>query len=140
MSLDMQADTMNLNSHLPHHTLPKLAVNRSNWVLYKKHMIMVILARGLSEYLKGQIPVLPKPSTHPPMHVMTAAEAEAQQKAVAKLNKYWMKENEICTMIASTVPEATQVKLLDATTLKEMWGIVCKEQEVKTKGYQIEMR
>jgi hypothetical protein len=38
-----------------------------------------------------------------------------------------MKENKICTMIASTVPEAMQVKLLDATTSKEMWGIVCKE-------------
>jgi hypothetical protein len=33
-----------------------------------------------------------------------------------------------------------QVKLLDAMTSKEMWGIVCKEQEVKTKGYQMEMQ
>jgi hypothetical protein len=139
MSPDMQADTMNLNSHLPHHTLPKLTVNGSNWVLYKKCMTMVISARGLSKYLKGEISVPSKPPTHPPMHVMTAAEAEAQQKVVAKLNEYWMKENEICTIIASIVPEAMQVKLLDAMTLKEMWGIVCKEQEVKTKGYQMEM-
>jgi hypothetical protein len=106
MSPDTQADTMNLNSHLPHHTLPKLTVNGSNWVLYKKRMTMVISAKGLSKYLKGEIPVPPKPPTHPPMHVLTAAEAEAKQKAVAKLNEYWIKESEICTMIASTVPEA----------------------------------
>jgi hypothetical protein len=43
-------------------------------------------------------------------------------------------------MIAYTVPEATQVKLLNATTSKEMWDIVCKEQEVKTKRYQMEMQ
>jgi hypothetical protein len=140
MSPDMQADTMNLNSHLPHHTLPKLTINGSNWVLYKKRMTIVISAKSLSEYLKGEISVPSNLPTYPPMHIMTAAEAEAQQKAVAKLNEYWMKENEICTMIASTVPEATQVKILDAMTLKEMWGIVCKEQEVKTKGYQVEMQ
>jgi hypothetical protein len=43
-------------------------------------------------------------------------------------------------MIASTVPEAMQVKLLDVTTSKEMWDIVCKEQEGKTKRYQMEIR
>jgi hypothetical protein len=64
-------------------------------------MTMVISAKGLSEYLKGEISVPSNPPTHPPMHVMTAAKAEAQQKAVVKLNEYWMKENEICTMIAS---------------------------------------
>jgi hypothetical protein len=54
---------------------------------------------------------------------------------LAKLKEYWMKENETCTMIASTVPELMQVKLLNATTSKKMWDIFCKEQEVKTKGY-----
>jgi gag-polypeptide of LTR copia-type len=56
------------------------------------------------------------------------------------LKEYWMKENETCTMIASTVPESMQVKLLNATTSKEMWDIIYKEQEVKTKGYHMEMR
>jgi hypothetical protein len=58
---------------------------------------------------------------------------------LVKLKEYWMKENETYTMIASTVPEATQVKLLDATTSKEMWDIIYKEQG-KTRGYQMEMQ
>jgi gag-polypeptide of LTR copia-type len=140
MSPDTQVNTMSSNSHLPHHTLPKLAVNGSNWVLYKKRMILVTSAKGLNEYLKGEIPVPPNPPTYPRVHVLMADEIEEQEKASAKLKEHWMKENETCTIIASTVPETTQVKLLNATTSKEMWDVVCNEQEVKTKGYQMEMR
>jgi hypothetical protein len=140
MSPDTQANTMSSNSHFPHHTLPKLAVNGSNWVLYKKRIILVTSAKGLNEYLKGEIPIPPNAPTYPHAHVLTADETKEREKALVKLKEHWMKENETCTMIASTVPEATQVKLLNSTTSKEMWDIVCNEQEVKTKGYQMEMR
>jgi gag-polypeptide of LTR copia-type len=103
-------------------------------------MILVTSAKGLNEYLKGEIPVPPNAPTYPRTHVLMADETEEREKVLAKLKEHWMKENETCTMIASTVPEATQVKLLNLTTSKEMWDIVCNEQEVKTKGYQIEMR
>jgi hypothetical protein len=79
---------MSSNSHFPHYTLPKLAVNGSNWVLYKKRMILVTSAKGLNKYLKGEIPIPSNPPTHPRAHVLTADETEEREKALAKLKEY----------------------------------------------------
>jgi hypothetical protein len=83
-------------------------------------MILVTSAKGLNKYLKGEILIPSNPPMHPPTHILMADETEEQEKALVKLKKYWMKKNKTCTMIASTVLEATQVKLLDVTTSKEM--------------------
>src|ERR1700723_1640832 len=117
-------------------SLPKLASNRSNWIIYKARLEAILEAKGLSRHLTG---TAKKPSIPTLGATPTAAEQTAYDEAVEKEEEFITKRGEAKTLILSTTPESMQICIITLSNPKEMWDKVCAEYEKRALMHQIEL-
>jgi hypothetical protein len=118
-------------------SLPKLASDGSNWIIYKSHITSAITAKGLNRFLTGTAQV-PK---EPPKYETPTPEQEAEIEASLTLaDKFLTSQAEARNIILSSIPDSLAYKVIQTTTAKEMWEIVCKEHEGKTIMFAMETR
>jgi hypothetical protein len=129
--------------------LPKLALDGSNWVLYKDKFELAIDACGLADHIDGTgsllvAPIAPGP---PAAAVLTAAEQataaayavdlEAYRKAV----KLWTSGEAIIRQgIAGTVPDSVYMETRKKGTAGEMWQAVISRYETRSRMVMVDMR
>lgn len=116
-------------------TLPKLAADGSNWIIWKTQMQVFLGAKILNHLDSWTAPTKPQPLTD-------AAWEDETKKYEKKSKKYtkWMQEDtEVKNYIISTIPNSLLIKTLNYMSAGDLWKTICKEHEDKTKIFQMEM-
>src|ERR1700723_3634695 len=94
-------------------SLPKLASNGSNWIIYKARLEAILEAKGLSRHLTG---TAKKPSILTLGAAPTAAEQTAYDEAVEKEDEFITKQGEAKTLILSTIRNGVATRQLHNLT------------------------
>jgi len=118
-------------------TLPKLASDGSNWIVWKTRIQILIGAKKLAHLLDDKItrPTKPEqPSGNP-----TAAETATYESALEKFQEFDQSDAEVKHFIVSTIPDTLLIKTLNCATASSLWKAICTEHETKTKRFAVEM-
>ena len=124
-----QAMSTSITSANLQSTIPKLAPNGSNWILYKSRVYATLIGKGLGRHLEGQILPPPDPPKFPDGRKLTDDKHKAIEDALARIDEYRTKEYEGINIILASIPESVHIKILSMTTLKEVWDSICKDHE-----------
>ena len=118
-------------------TLPKLAANGSNWIVWKNHILIWIHAKNLSHMLDNSvaIPTKPEPLSDSP----TAKETATFTTASKKYQVFDQSNAAVKHFITSTIPDSLFIKTTNCTPASSLWKKICSEHEVKTQQFTIEM-
>jgi len=118
-------------------SLPKLALDGSNWIVWKARMTVFLGAKRYTQYIDGSKspPSKPKPLADGADEKAT----EAHEKESEKYLEWFTADTETKHWILSTIPEFFMVKNLNCATAADLWKAICTEHEKKTKTTRMEM-
>ena len=118
-------------------TLPKLAADGSNWIIWKTRMQVFLGAKKFAQYLDGSTtsPTKPQP--------LDSSAKEDVVKKYEKENETYLEwtqaDTEAKHYIFSTIPDSLLVKTINCATSADLWKAICTEHEGKTKMFRMEM-
>ena len=125
------------NSSTPTSSLPKLAANGSNSIIWKTQMQLFLGAKNAAQSFDNSIPPPNKPQPS-----ADGADDDMVKKYEKEREKYleWLKaDTEACHYIASTIPDSLLVKTINNKMSTELWKAICSEHEGKTHTFRMEM-
>ncbi|KAF9779326.1 hypothetical protein BJ322DRAFT_989712, partial [Thelephora terrestris] len=103
-------------------TIPKLAVNGSNWIVWKNRTLILIHAKKLSHLLDDSVarPVKPEPLGDNP----TTEETDTFATASEKYQEFDQSDAEVKHFITSTIPDSLFIKTINCTTASSLWKVI----------------
>ena len=118
-------------------TLPKLASDGSNWIVWKTRIQILIGAKKLAHLLDDTVtrPTKPDSLTSTP----TAAVTTTYEATLEKYQEFTQSDAEVKHFIVSTIPDTLLIKTINSTTASSLWKAICSEHETKTKRFAVEM-
>ena len=125
-----------LTSPTPSH-VPKLAVDGSNWIIWKTRMERYLGSKKLAKHIRPSSVVLIEPS---PLKADAKEDAiKAYNEEVEKYEEWFEADTKVSHYISSTIPDSLLIKTIAHKTSKDLWKAICTEHESKTKTFQLEM-
>jgi hypothetical protein len=119
-------------------TIPKLTADRSNWILWKNRIQILIEAKKLDYIMDDSVALPPKPE--PLGETATTAATAKFTAAYEKHKDFRHSDAEVRHFIISTLPDILQIKVINCTSAREMWKIICTDHESKTTCFTLEMK
>jgi len=121
----------------PTTTIPKLASDGSNWIVWKTRTQILIGAKKLARLLDEATvrPTAPTPLTDK----SSATETAAYETALEKCLEFDQSDMEAKHIIVSTIPDSLLIETAKCTTASSLWKAICVEHENKTKFFVVEM-
>jgi len=119
------------------HGLPKLATDKSNWIIWKTCIQVFLRSKKLMSHISKTSSPPTKPST-----LASTADAIAKKTYKEELEKFeeWtLADNVVQNLLLSTIPESLIMQTLEEPTSKGIWDAICLKHEGKTKSSQVEM-
>ena len=103
-------------------TLPKLAADGSNWIIWKTRMQVFIGAKKILTHLDS----LATPPTKPQPLADTAGDDETKkhEKESEKYTEWTQEDTEAKHYIISTIPDSLLVKTINCTSAGELWKAI----------------
>ena len=128
----MSTTSTTLNS-----TLPKLASNGSNWVIWKMRMQFFLGSKELDEHLEESTPIQPTPE---PLDDNANEDARKKFATAYQEFKDWKKADvEVRHYLTSTLPNSLLIKAVKCKTATTLWSTLCSEHETRLKSFKMEM-
>ena len=120
-----------------HSTLPKLAPNGSNWIIWKTCMQVFLGVKKLAHLIDKSA----SPPQEPPALAQGAKDANIKdhEEKTEKVTEWRQANTEVQHYIISMIPDSLLVKTMSHTTAKDIWQAICTEHKGKTKTFQMEM-
>lgn len=118
-------------------TIPKLAADGLNWIIWKNRIQTLIEAKKLDSILDDSVTPPPKPE--PLGASATTAETAKFTAAHEKHQDFKYSNAEVRHLIMSTIPDTLLIKVINCTSTRDMWKAICTEHESKTTHFTIEM-
>jgi len=118
-------------------SIPKLASDGSNWIVWKTRITILIGAKKLARLLDEATvrPPMPKTLGDKP----SATETAAYETALEKCLEFDQSDMEVKHIIVSTIPDSLLIGTAKCTTASSLWKAICVEHENKTKRFVVEM-
>ena len=118
-------------------TLPKLAPNGSNCLVWKTRMQGFLSLRKFANHLDDSTvpPIKPKPLADNPGE----EDVKRFELANEKYEEWLFTDREVKHHIHLTIPDSLLIKLIKCKTSSELWKAICLEHEEKTKLFQMDM-
>ena len=120
-----------------HSTLPKLAADGSNWIIWKTQMQVFLGAKKFAQYLDASFSALTKPE---PLANNVGVEAIKEYEGTNEKYLEWIQaDTEAKHYIFLTIPDTLLVKTINCATSMDLWKTIYVEHEGKTKMFRMEM-
>jgi len=118
-------------------TLPKLASDGSNWIVWKTHIQILIGVKKLAHLLDDKV-------THPTkLELFTgtpnATDTAAYETTIEKFQEFDQSDVEVKHFIMSTILDTLLIKTINCATASSLWKAICTEHKMKTKWFAVEM-
>ena len=113
-------------------TLPKLAADGSNWIVWKTRIQILITAKNLAHILDDSDTPPAKPK--PPADDATVAELAEYDAASEKFREFHQSDAKVKHFIVSTIHDSL-IKTASQTTASGLWKAVCAEYEKKARNF-----
>ena len=115
--------------------IPKLEVDRSNWVIFKDHFLFATATGSLKGHIDGtgKPPVSPVPT---PCEPLTEDQKQVMSEYGALLTKWEMEENIVKQALALVIPDSLFIEVRKMETALSIWDAVRNRQ---MHGYGIPM-
>ena len=120
-----------------HPTLPKLALDGSNWIVWKTRIQILIGAKKLAHILDDSATPPTKPE--PLANATNAAAIAIFEGKLEKYQEFAQSDAEVKNFIVSTIPDTLLIKTVNCPTVNSLWKAICAEHEMKTKLFAVEM-
>ena len=118
-------------------TLPKLAADGSNWIIWKTRMQVFLGAKKIIAHLDSS--AAPPQEPQPPATNANNDELKMYEKEKEKFTLWTQGDTEAKHYIISTIPDSLLIKTISCKTAQELWKKICTEHEGKTKIFRMEM-
>ena len=122
--------------------VPKLTLDRKNWVIYKDGLMLSVQARGLGGHLDGTTtkPTQPAVTQVPASRELTEEEKEKINMYKDNLKEWFQKEAIVSQQIASTIPDLLYLKIRGKPTVKEAWDLLKSDFEKRSWMFKVDLR
>ena len=111
----------------------RLAIDESNWPLWKATLKSYFESRNLVKHVEGTADRPPDPPTFPKDHVLTDEEEAKVDKAEERVKKYLSREGQVKTQIIFSVSESLALLIQNQKTAKDTWDALVTEMTKKPK-------
>ena len=118
-------------------TLPKLATDGSNWLVWKSRMQTFVGVRKLAHHLDSL--TIPPAKPEPLAKEADKAAIENHEKETEKYDEWMQGDIEVKHYIHATIPDSLHIQTINCASSKEIWETICKEHENKTQIFRMEM-
>ena len=125
------------NSATSQTSLPKLAADGSNWIVWKTRIQILIGAKKLAHVLTNS--ATPPTQPNPLGDAATADQIATFSANSEKYQEYLQSDAEVKHLIVSTIPDSLLIKTINSPTASSLWKAICAEHETKTKRFAVEM-
>jgi hypothetical protein len=106
--------------------LPKLAEDRSNWIIYRNHIMWTMNMRGLGDHLTSEM--------------ITKAYTDAGTIGRLSADQHWERDGfRALSILEATIPDDLFHKIQDTKTVKEVWAKLKVEYEGQSRSVMVDL-
>ena len=122
--------------------VPKLALDRKNWVIYEDRLILSVQACGLGGHLDGTTtkPTEPAVNQAPASRELTEEEEEKITKYGDNLKEWFWKEAIVLQQVASMIQDLIYLKIRREPMVKEAWDLLKSNFEKRSQMFMVDLR